>query len=451
MKKIIIVSLAAVLFMLMLPVAASANFPPGITCSSPGANAYPVYYTTCLTGNSYGWTPPSGGVNFVNAMYYYVPFKDEYRVDYNPPSGVSWYQLHFTAANNDVFTGDYFFPPTGTHWLTCNGTYKLKFYDAADNLISETQDMITTEIVNPSCLSYADGINGNDDLGADYTDNEDGTYDINWSPMAGADSYEVWQNGQLVDTTTGTTSTVTGKGSVSIVAKDANGDIIGQSDLTAPDLAADYAANAPQGCNICEKIAEALNCPEWDTYMGELTGAIRDALPTLPEWRSIAEQFVDAFDDYLGDPPAVPNPTNITPEIPAINTSVPDAAFNLVVPSDFNDPITFDITTGPAIPVVDESEPFVIEEPDANIESDSPGVMVYPGDERNHSDGIKQPDTITTPYPTPIPETQPPPEDPPEIPPSEIPIPSSTTGTTPEPGGTGGGDMAFPTIPEEGG
>lgn len=442
MKKLMSLTLCIVLLSLLLPAAASANFPPGITCKSPGANAYPIYWQICVNGSDYGWTPPSSGVGFVNAMYYYVPFKDEYRVDYNPPSGVAWYQLHYTSPTGTIYTGDYNFQPTGTHWLTCNGTYRLNFFNAQNQLIYETQDMITTEIQNPSCLSYSEGINGNDDLNADYTTNPDGSYNVTWQPIPGATNYEIWVNGQNQGSTPGTSATVTDKGSVTIVARDNNGNIVGQSDLTVPDLATEYNENVGGGggCNMCDKLAALLECPEWNTYMSDLTGAIRDALPTLPEWRQIADQFVDAFDDYFGDPPPVPNPTNITPANPVIDTSTPpEAAIEPVVPSDFNQPMIFDVTDAPEIPVVDDSEPIEIDEPDTYIDSDDPGVFVYPGDSRNSSGGIKQPDTITTPYPQPVPTlTQDPPPDDPEIPPSEMPIPAGSTGSIPIPEDKGG-------------
>lgn len=447
MKRITLI-FSAFVFFILLPPSASANFPPGITCKSPGANAYPIYWRVCVNGDDYNWTPPEPGTRFVNGMYYYVPYRDEYRVDYAPPDGVAWYQLHFTSPTNQVWTAEYYFPPTGIHYLTCNGTYVLNFFDENNNLIYQTQEMHTSQMINPTCLSYADGISGIEDFSVEYGSLNDGRYDLSWSDVPGASIYEVWLNGQLVDVTGSTHTIIHEKGSVSVVAKDGSGNIVGQTDTQVPSLSEEYQANL--GCNICEKISQALQCPEWDTYMGELTQAIRNALPTLPEWRRIADQFVDAFAEYWGPVPNVPTKSqienNIRPNMPVLDTSVPGSEMVPTVPNEFNTPLEFDITNAPEIPVVDESEPFEIYEPDQFIDADDPGEFVYPGDPRNHSDGIKNPDIVHTGYDTPVPAgsggsppeidppiPEPPPPDP-DIPPSVMPEPAPTPP-----------DMAIPT------
>src|SRR5690606_17904408 len=186
-------------------------------------------------------------------------------------------------------------------------------------------------------------------------------------------------------------------------------------------------------CDACKWLTDALACPAWDEYMGELTDAIRDALPPPTNWDEVASTFVDHFSDYFGGVPVPPTKeqinSNITPPQPTLDTSVPDAELIPQVPSDFNDgPLDTDITTGEQIEIVDESEAFDIYEPDAFIDSDPHGVMVFPNDPRNHSGGIKEPDTIDTGYPMPTPQPQD--NNEPEV---DMPTPSSSAGTMPTP------------------
>lgn len=389
---------------------------------------------------------------------YYNSWRNEYRAVYSkwmPDIRFDTVRVYFENSIGTPYQRNYtaaIMANASAYWLTCNGQYQFQYLQNGV-IVAHSPVIVTTDIVAPSCDSYADG-GSSDDANANYQQNPDGSYKLNWSDIPGSNSYEIWKDGVLIDTVAAdpsgqyTTNIPYPGGGISIVGKDGSGDYTGHSDINVPD---DLYGEYPSACSVCDKIAAALECPEWDTYMGELTGAIKNALPTLPEWRNIADQFVDAFDDYFGDPPAVPNPTNITPEIPALNTSVPDADINIELPDEFDTPLLFDVTTAPVIPVLDESEPFEIYEPDEYIDSDGPGVFVYPGDSRNSSGGIKQPDDFVSPYPQPVPTlpAAPDPGDPPEIPPADIPIPSGSTGTTPTPTVTGG-EMAFPTIPDGG-
>lgn len=362
----------------------------------------------------------------------YQPYRDEYRMDFTWPTGTTSYRAWFIARSDGKIYELFFNSrPTGILWLTCNGTYNVDFYNSQGELIGFFRDIITTEIQNPKCSSY-EGQEGQDDLNARSIDNRDGTHDLFWDRIPGAVRYEIYKDGELIGNTPGTSYKVIGDGSISIVARDENGDIIGESHLHVPKL------NDVENCITCQTLADLLSCPEWDVYMGELTQAIRNALPTLPEWRQIADVFVDAFDEYFGDVPPVPSVgeigSRITPPLPDLDTDVPEADISPIVDDAYNQPLEFDITTGPEIPVVDESEPIEIYEPDAFIESDGPGVMVFPRDPRNHSGGIKEPDKFNSPYPTP----QPSPTDPGEIPPNDMPTPGGTTGTIPIPTDPGG-------------
>lgn len=394
----------------------------------------------------------------------YQPWLDMYRFDYTYPTGSVRYRVWFISASGLIYESHWNFVPTMSHYLTCNGNYNFDFYDANDQLIGYFRNLITTQIQRPACLSYPQASGHNDFQLFAQASTTPGYSDVSWNTVPGAAYYEVYADGQLVDTTTGTSGQYP-NGPITIVARDSNGDIIGQSDGFVPD---GYNSSSPSTttgegddtesgpinpppstCSVCDKIAAALQCPEWDTYMGELTQAIRDALPTLPEWRQIANQFIYALDDYLGPVPMPPSisqiESNIRPDMPSLDTSVPGSDMTPILPAEYDTPLHFDVTDTPEIPVLDESEPFEIYEPDRFINADDPGEFVYPGDPANHSDGIKNPDIVDTGNNTPGPTggpTSPPPVDPPipeppddpEIPPSDMPEPSPT-----DP------DMALPT------
>jgi hypothetical protein len=220
--------------------------------------------------------------------------------------------------------------------------------------------------------------------------------------MPGATTYEVYKDGQKIGETSDTTMNIGADGSVTVVGKDASGNTVGQAD--APP-GSGSSSGGSSSCDVCEQLRQALACPEWDTYMGEVTNAVRNAF----DWPSIADTFVGKFADYFGDVPEPPTKAEIDqqirPDLPGIDTVIPEANIAPEAPNEFDQPVDFDITTGPEISVEDGSEPIEIYEPDQFINADTPGEMVYPGDSRNSSDGIKQPDTITTPYTTPVPTT----------------------------------------------
>lgn len=353
---------------------------------------------------------------------YYVSYLDQYRIDYTIVTASTNYQLHFTSPSGEVFTGNYNFRPTGIHYLTCNGTYKLNFYDSLGVLIAQTASVKTTVIANPTCSSYPDDVSGADDLGGNATTIGDDRYRITWGNVPGASGYQIWKDGNLVTTTSGTTYEGN-RGSYSVVALDSSGQPVGRSDLVVP--------KAYSEC--CQWLAELLQCPDWDTIMGELTEAIKAALPPPPDWPYIADLIGEAtirhLDNYLGPVPAAPSLDEI---VENTDTSLPDVdisgpADNLVptVPNGYEQPKSFDITGGPQIEVVDESKPFQIFEPLHNIEYDTPGVPVIPGDPRNNNGGIVQPTNITIPMPMPS-NLSPNPIDP-------TPAPTPTTGSIPIP------------------
>lgn len=304
----------------------------------------------------------------IDSKTYYFVAKDVYRVDYTPRSGVSWYQLYFTSPSGAVYTGNYNMQPTGLHWLTCNGTYYLKFFDASNSLIYITQKIVTTQIQNPTCSSYSGSASGQNDLNARYTDKGNGSFQVGWEPANGSTQYEIYKDGQLLQTTNGTNFTMNGQGSVSIVGKDANGNVVSESDL-----------NVTNCTEECQRIKDALSCPDWPKYMGEWSDMIKRSLPPPPDWQEVAnimrDTIVPAAAKAIGDdlesrekPVSPPNPL---PE------------FNPIVPTLTDLPTKIDTDLTQNIPSFDpdfsQSSPFVIPEPNINDlgETDKQGGYQY--------------------------------------------------------------------------
>lgn len=368
----------------------------------------------------------------------YVSWRDQYRTDFGWPTPSTWVTMrtYFETPTGTPFTTDYAQIDVDSQimWLTCNGTYQFHFLDSFGAVVYWTGRIVTTAMIAPTCTSYLDG-GSRDDLNGKIDDIPGDGFNIGWDDMSGAAEYEIWKDGKLIDTVPNDGNPnqyhiPDPGGSVNIVAKDAAGEYIGHTDLQVPEYTGqeDYGTD-PNACDICEKLADALACPDWDTYMGELSDMIGSAL-----------------DDYLGVVPTIPLvediETAIVPDLPVINTSPPpEADFDIAVPADYDTPLIFNITDATPIPVVDGSEPIGILDPDAYLVHDDPGVMVFPGDVRNDSDGIKIPDVIVTGYPMPSPAV---PEA--SIPPANMPTPSTSPGPGPTPGSSPGPGPT-PTIP----
>lgn len=248
-----------------------------------------------------GSDPGNGGsVAKVPANHYYVPYRDEYRADYTAPSGTAKYQLYFKTANGTVYTLDYTSRPTGIHYLTCNGTYTLNFFDSSGALIGKTDEMITTSIANPACKSYTeDEANGRNGLNARVDGNQ-----ITWDKPSGADKIEIWKDGQKLGEVNGdsTEYPTSGDGSYSIVAKDPSGNILDQSDLNINSSGTDPGGGDPPtnggGCDdVCQKYRDALECPEFDEYLGKWTDGISSTYPKLAQ--DITNALVPAMGDEI--------------------------------------------------------------------------------------------------------------------------------------------------------
>lgn len=407
-------------------------------------------------GGSYATPPPDAPTTTsplplsVNA--YYLDYRNEYRADYTGyPGHPASYGVHFVTADTGVvYNTSYTTPPTGIMYLTCNGTYTIQMYDAAGRVTYESPPIRTDKITNGTCSSYAGQAGGGY---KDFNTTVSGG-GLQWDPVPGAVRYDVFKDGQKITTTTGTSLSNVDKGSYSIVAKDANGNIVGQSDANVV-----YTSTPPtQGCgDVCQNLTQLLQCPAWSDYMGQLGDVIRNNVPPPPDWDKVAGIFVNHFSDYFGDVPRVPGKAEIDqkvrPPMPTVNTTdMPEAQVTPAVPDDFkNGPLPFDIKSGPEIPVVDESKPIDILDPNTYIHADAPGKKVLPGDPSNHSDGIASPKDIplqdNVPAPTSTMNSAPPVSVPvPSGSAGTVPIPSGNQGTVPIPEQSGGG-VPIPKIP----
>lgn len=405
-----------------------------------------VHYTYSINDipTHYGDLGPGGSIATVQGNYYYFPPRDAYKYDYTPPSGVTRYELHFVDSNGTPYMREYNQAPTGVHYLTCNGTYEMQFFNSSQ-MVAKSPQMVTTAIQAPTCNSQPGTGTGYQDFTVTKTSNGDGSVTLSWSTVPGAMSYEVFKDGVGWGYQTDTSRQVVDDGSsYSVVAKDSSGNIIAQSDILpsstpSPDP-------EPSNCDGCQFLKDMLACPEWDTYMGNLTTAIHNALPPPPDWDMVADKIGNAvigkLSNYLGPVPPAPAVSEIDSnthvELPTINNQPPEASMTPTVPADFNTPKPFDLSDAPVIDTTDSSKPFIITDPMSNVPHDNPGVPVLPGDPRNNNGGINQPvlpDTGGPATPGPV-SGDPPPSpsgSPSDVPPTQMPRPSDPGGQVPIP------------------
>src|SRR5690606_32366220 len=132
----------------------------------------------------------------------YQPWRDEYRTDFGAPPPSTWDtpRLYFETPTCDPFQVDYTSAQvTGrVMYPTCNGTYQLHFLQCGTP-VAWSGTIETTAIITPSCSSYPEG-GAADDAGASYEPGPGDGYTVDWDGVPGADSYEVWQDGELIET-----------------------------------------------------------------------------------------------------------------------------------------------------------------------------------------------------------------------------------------------------------
>lgn len=231
---------------------------------------------------------------------YYVPHRDEYRMDYDYPMRATSYKLFFTSSAGKKYQREYSGQPTGIHYLTCNnGTYYIEFYDSMGNVVGRTDPPFrTSQIKNGTCSSYGEqtGVN---DLNARH----DGSAII-WDDN-GAEHYEVWKDGVKMDVVYEARYETTDPGSYMILAV-SEGRYTGQSDLV---LNRDEPNNpdppGPGGggtCGtLCDQMLELLMCPFFEDYMGEWENMLNRVIPPPPNWDYVAGVMRDTIVPAMGD------------------------------------------------------------------------------------------------------------------------------------------------------
>lgn len=340
-------------------------------------------------------------------------------------------------------------------YLTCKGSYTFEYLDEDMRVLNTGQPIDTTEINSNVCNSYGNQKEIDTNV---YKLTDSNNVLVNKNEGYRTDQYVLFPDqqypqyfGEMSETTHFGTEpgkklifvTYAPDGSLyDVVTYDSNiGDYsnydksnnaVGEDGL--PNGDSGNGGGAGSGCDACKMLTDLLACPAWDDYMTELTQAIQNALPPPPNWQEVAEIFVNEFADYFGDVPTTPTKNEIKqaiePQQPTLDTHVEGADIIPLMPSEFNNaPLDTSITNGEQIEIIQESQAFEIYEPTEFIEHDAAGVMVYPNDSRNSSNGIKTPDTITTNYEQPTPQRS----NDNNVPPSEQPQPTMPEHTTPLP------------------
>lgn len=247
--------------------------------------------------------PPTTGGD-VPSSYWYVDHLDNYRFDYDAPAGAASYKLDFWTAAGDYYSADYNHSPTGIHYLTCNGTYMMRFFDAAGNELGQTGLAAISRINNPTCDSYADGVTGINDLNAGYTPNGDGTYSLYWDHPPGA-TCNVHQAGGERESEGIGYHTAYGEGGVMIYCMQ-GGQVVGQADLII------HGQSGGGGENPDEPSCADLICQCIQALMPVLDSINQNTNGTLAGIRDLLSSS-QRIEDYLN---------NLISEVRIVNNSV---------------------------------------------------------------------------------------------------------------------------------
>lgn len=212
----------------------------------------------------------SGGNDDISGVevphkFFYQDYTDYYRLDYSgEPSSTATLKLVYTSPTGVVHEKTWPKEETGgTFYLTGKGTYKLLFQDASGQTVGYIQDLDTTGIQVPVNNSFPNPFPKND-LNASMTGNACGQdqstpNEVTWDAKEGASSYDVFKDGQKIDSTTDTKYTLPDSGSYSVVAKDSNGNVLGESDINTPYVQENSSGGTtPTVCDCIEELKPIL-------------------------------------------------------------------------------------------------------------------------------------------------------------------------------------------------
>jgi hypothetical protein len=334
--------------------------------------------------------------NGVEYNFYYQDYRNEYRFDYwSYPGSVNGIHLHFVNDAGTVYDGDYDASAlTGVFYFTCTGTYTFQLLNGTA-VAASVDNLATSSIMNGTCSSHASGTK-RDGLSLQTTPNADGSTTLNWTPVSGSSSYQIYKNGSLIDTVTSPSTNVTGSGSYTVRAVDGSGGTLAESDanLNGPPAASG-------GCDGCKTINDMLNCPEWSQYMGEWGQVIKNNVPPAPNWSDVADIMRDKIVPAIGvelTKNNVPLAKAIGDDLEAREKPVappdPLPSFNPTVPQlqDMPSKITTDLSTGipDYTPDFSKSKPFQLEDPTTvQIDTTDPGYIPGPMNPTDKGYGFK--------------------------------------------------------------
>ncbi|RJG23301.1 hypothetical protein [Paenibacillus thiaminolyticus] len=207
-----------------------------------------------------------GGKPFDKFKYYYTDWRDQYRLDFwGLPTNAKQVRLHFTASSGAQYDREWPIDEVGgTLYLTCNGRYQLQFLDSSGSVISTVDDLSTGQIQSPTCESYPDPY-PRDDLGAEVTmpactdpSPGSGLPKVTWTGVPGAESYDIYKDGQKIGSTTDTEYDLPGDGSYTIIGRDRDGNPVGESDVNTPWLGTGGDSVADAICKCIEDLKPVL-------------------------------------------------------------------------------------------------------------------------------------------------------------------------------------------------
>ncbi|MED4605568.1 hypothetical protein [Paenibacillus validus] len=204
-----------------------------------------------------------------------------------------------------------------------------------------------------------------------YYPTEPGMYTIN---AVGPDGHSMGTSDVLVTepmiNNTGSTTNPWGSGA----ADDINGGGLLPGETPGGGDPGGGGGTPTESCDGCQIINDMLDCPEWDTYMGEWSKMIKNSVPPAPDWQQVANVMRDTIVPAIGNEllNKMPQYADIIADelqsrekavsapgqLPTFNPAVPTMTD---LPSKFEQSVTDNVPSFE--PDFSGSQPFVIPDP----------------------------------------------------------------------------------------
>jgi hypothetical protein len=256
-----------------------------------------AYTTTNYTTN--------GQIQYSDLIY--SPSKDQYILNYYYSGYANNIKLtFFSAISGNTYVRNWPSESVNkTIFFNCNGIYDV-FLRIGEQNQASINDIITTNIVNPVCLSTTPGEDPND-LNTNVSQN-DGDYKLNYDDVPGGNKYDLEKSNDggntwnVINTNTGSNGdfTIDRSGFYRITAYDINNNIISR------DVIGENELNSSK-CDGCTLLNQILACPAWDDFMKGFDDLLKNNIPTPSDMGSeIVDQLADQ--DVTPDAPEIPDP-----------------------------------------------------------------------------------------------------------------------------------------------